>query len=251
MTDIEQYRELLGGKFGAQQIVESSVASSDTKVITDHWTGLVVDNNDPEKLGRCRIRIIGFYEGINDAFLPWACPDIAYMGSMKGGQIIPENNTMVRGYFENGDVQRPVYNAVAFNAYNAESDFTNRKVDYPFKMVLLETEKGDFLTLNRRDGTLLFTHRSGAMFQIDGDGNMIIQTGSKTSSNMEITVNGKVNLNANSDINVKSNGNVDVQCGPQGTITMGANGAKQLVNNVPNCFVCGCPHAVGNIQVKV
>lgn len=250
MTDIEQYRELLGGNYGAQNIVDDSIAKVTEKYVNEHWSGVVVNNEDPEKLGRCQVRIIGYYENIADDYLPWAVPDIAYMGSMKGGQIIPEKGTMVRGYFDKGDVQRPIFNAVAFNEYNAESDFTNRKIDYPFKMVLMETDKGDFLTLNRKDGTLLFTHRTGAMFQIDGDGNMTIQTGNGR-TNMDITVHGTATINTDGDCNVKANGNVDVQCGPAGQITMGNNPAKQLVNNVPNCFVCGCPHAVGNIQVKV
>lgn len=251
MTDIEQYRAMLGGKYGEQEIVDDSIASNEYKKDDSRWSGIVVNNEDPNKLGRCQIRVIGYYENIADSFLPWAVPDIGYMGATKGGQIIPEKNAMVRGYFEKGDVQRPVYDSLAFNAYNAESDFSNRDIDYPYKMVLMETDQGDFLTLNRKDGTLLFTHRTGVMYQIDKDGNIDVQTGTQGGGNYTIKINGKANVDVTGDVNLKSNGNVDVQCGPAGQITMGNNPAKQNVNNIPNCFICGALHAVGNTQVKV
>jgi hypothetical protein len=36
-----------------------------------HYFGLVVNNNDPWKLGRCQVRLIGLYDSFTTADLPW------------------------------------------------------------------------------------------------------------------------------------------------------------------------------------
>jgi hypothetical protein len=42
------------------------------------WTGVVEDRDDPEKLGRCRVRVFGYHTSdISDlptSDLPWALP---------------------------------------------------------------------------------------------------------------------------------------------------------------------------------
>ena len=36
------------------------------------WTGKVVKNDDPMKLGRIKIRIFGYYDDLDVANIPWA-----------------------------------------------------------------------------------------------------------------------------------------------------------------------------------
>lgn len=242
ISDIEQYRKILVGDGGKQAV--NALVQSPTEVLQNaRWTGKVVDTNDPDKLGRVRVKVIGFYDNIPDNQLPWAVPDISWLGGKCGSQIIPEIDSMVRGYFDNGDVQRPIYDAIAFNAYNAESDYTWRQTigEYPHKMVLMETDQGDFLTLNRKTGNLCFTHRTGAMTVIDAFGNITIKTGTNSVSWLDLTVNGNCNINISGNANVYATQNVNVDAG--GFVDLGDNPAKQPVCNLLNCPVCGVPHS--------
>lgn len=244
MTDIEQYRQLLGGGERTKNVLEQMISHAPTQSIYEHWTGKVISNSDPDRLGRCQIRVIGYYENLEDKWLPWAVPDISYMGGKCGSQIIPEVGTMVRGYFEKGDVQRPVFTSIAFNKYNSDSDYTSRKsfFDYPHKMVMMETDQGDFLTLNRKTGELVFTHRTGAQTLIDGQGNISINTGNTPSmGNMTINVYGKCELNANDNVKIWSAKDVQVQA--LGFIDLGDNPVKNPINNLTNCPICGIVHS--------
>lgn len=81
------------------------------------WTGVVEDRNDPEQLGRCRVRIFGLHtDNIVDlptSDLPWALPlqsvtsaAISGLGSTPVG-IVP--GTWVMGFFLDGETaQKPV-----------------------------------------------------------------------------------------------------------------------------------------------
>lgn len=85
------------------------------------WFGEVVDNKDPLRLGRCRIRIMGWYTGLDDKFkekipnedLPWAVvlqptnqPGVEASGE-SAGQL--QNGAMVMGFFLDGqEAQQPV-----------------------------------------------------------------------------------------------------------------------------------------------
>lgn len=245
MKDLSELKEMFETK-KVSKGVKDELGSGEKKKHTERWSGVVVNNNDEKMLGRCQVRVIGYYDNLSDNNLPFAVPDISYLGSTKGSMVIPENGSVVRGYFDKGDIQRPIYDSVAFSISNTESDFTNRrdKTSYPHNMVLMETDNGDFLTLNRKTGELVFTHRTGAMYKIDSDGNMELRTGS--SGEIMIKSDGDLNLESNKDITVNSMGNIKVDA--LGTIELGDNPMKFPVNNIPNCFICGALHST---QTKV
>ena len=242
ISDIEQYRKILEGDGGKQSVNEMVNSPSET-VQNVRWTGKVVDTADPDRLGRVRVKVIGYYDNIPENQLPWAVPDISWLGGKCGSQIIPELDSMVRGYFDNGDVQRPIYDSLAFNAYNSDSYYTNRQTwwEYPHKMVLMETDQGDFLTLNRKDGNLCFTHRTGATTIIDRNGNITIKTGTLTPSWLDLTVNGNCNINISGNANVYATQNVSVDAGM--FVDLGDNPTKQPVCNLQLCPICGIPHS--------
>lgn len=81
------------------------------------WTGVVEDRNDPEKLGRCRVRIFGYHiEDTNllpTVDLPWALPIQPITSAATSGignspvGIVP--GSWVVGFFLDGeDAQQPV-----------------------------------------------------------------------------------------------------------------------------------------------
>ena len=255
MNDIEQFRQLMGGN--TQSIATDQIVPKKDTPDNNHWTGIVINNNDPDKLGRCQIKIYGYYDDLATTNIPWAIPDIPSMASTKGNFVIPELNTIVRGYFDNGDDSKPVYTSVAFNAsysdlkYNPK-DWFLRTEDYPQTMVLFQTDQRDYLVMNRKTGEIAFTHHTGAVTRINPDGSIDIQTSvySAGPAPLNVNVSGDVTINSMGNTTVSAFGNVDIQA-TTGQITLGNNLAKQLVNNLPSCLICGAPHCLGNIQVKV
>lgn len=216
----------------------------------NRWTGFVVNNMDPEFRGRVKILIIGKYDELPESVIPWAIPDIAYLGSMKGNFIVPNVGTILRGYFDSGDIHKPVFDSVAFNINNTAVGRTNIKSNYPNKMILMQTDNGECLTLDRKTGETRFAHRSGTLLIIDKSGNVNISV-SESNANFKLNVpNGNVNISTNSgkiDINSTA-GEININ---GGRVNLGNNVAKSLVNNLPNCLVTGAPHFVGVTNVFV
>lgn len=216
------------------------------------WTGKVVDNDDPDKLGRVKIVVFGYYDELAEFALPWAVPDLGYIGGTNGNFVVPEVGTFVRGYFDQGDIQKPIYDSIAFSEMTArnlmKNQLVNKLEDYPHKMVLLETDQGDYLTLNRKDGETLFHHRTGLTITIGGDGTLTINTGSSFAEKGKFVVNcdGETQIETQGDVKITSlTGNVNIDA-VGGMVNLGRNTSKQLINNLPICPVTGMPHYVGN-----
>ena len=242
MNDINQFRQLMKGN--TQSIATDQIIPKKDKKDVGHWTGIVVNNNDPEQLGRCQIKIYGYYDDLATTNIPWAIPDITSMASTKGNFIVPELNSIVRGYFDNGDDSKPIYTSLAFNASygdNAENpkEHNIRTDDYPHTMVLFQTDQRDYLVMNRKTGEIAFTHHTGAVTRINPDGSIDISTNvySAGAADLNINVSGNVNIISNGNTNISAMGNVDVQS-TNGEITLGNNSAKNCVNNFEQCLIC-------------
>jgi hypothetical protein len=222
---------------------------------TTRWTGKVIDNNDPIKLGRVKILIFGYYDDFATGAIPWAVPDISYVGGTNGNFVIPEVGTILRGYFDEGDIQKPIFDSVAFTVATATSMernfFTGKIEDYPYKMVLMETDNGEYLTLNRRTGETVFKHRTGMMLTIDRNGSISVTTGEGIEGlgNIKINVKGNTEINTTGDTKITSTTGKVIIDSDANMVELGRNVAKQLVNNFPNCVICGVPHNVGNTNV--
>ena len=81
------------------------------------WQGVVEDRKDPERLGRCRVRVFGFHDKdknlIPTGELPWASPvapvDSASISGIGSTPIGPVPGTHVFGFFRDGEnAQMPV-----------------------------------------------------------------------------------------------------------------------------------------------
>jgi hypothetical protein len=81
------------------------------------WYGVVEDRDDPEKLGRCRVRILGYHidnkEILPTVDLPWAIPVMSMANAGLSGKgmapVGPLPGTWVVGFFADGkDCQQPV-----------------------------------------------------------------------------------------------------------------------------------------------
>lgn len=272
--------ELINGNSSVQDIL----GQTDEQKFDGHWTGKVIDNADPLYMGRVKIRVLGYYDNISDSAIPWALPEATYLGSTKGTLVIPEVNTIVRGYFDNGDDQKPIYTAIAPNIENYATtqmlENPDELFDYPNVMVLLHTDEGERVTLNRSNGEMSVSHRSGTKVVIAPNGAITIETSIpltkpgasvKTSppgatitlagnyklqskfGNIDIeSTKGTININSKmGDINIGKNA-VDIDDGSGNKVP---SPTKRKVNNFSNCLYTGAPHcdpiALPNVNVYV
>ena len=82
------------------------------------WQGVVEDRQDPLKLGRCRVRVLGWHPVskslVKTEDLPWATPlqplTSAAMGGIGTTPLGPVEGTWVMGFFRDGESgQEPVF----------------------------------------------------------------------------------------------------------------------------------------------
>ena len=77
------------------------------------YIGPVVDNNDPEKIGRVRVRVMDVFDDLKDEDIPWASP----WKDLNGNQFnIPDKGKVVTVIFENGNKNNPEY--ISSDHYN-------------------------------------------------------------------------------------------------------------------------------------
>lgn len=132
------------------------------------WVGLVVDNVDPQKLGRCKVKVYGVFDQIpNTDVLPWAEPQEA--SNAGDSFIVPEIGSLVNVYFLNNDVNFPRYTssmpvANLFSTGESKCDISS---DYPNNMVLFEN-KTMSLQANRRSGQIILKIVDGPIIHIGG-----------------------------------------------------------------------------------
>ena len=97
----------------------------DTGRLDGIYRGIIEDNTDPLKAGRCKIRVWGIhtakkgqstFEGIPTEHLPWAEPAYGLLGGSISGIgvfTVPVQGSHVYLFFENSDILSPRYFATA------------------------------------------------------------------------------------------------------------------------------------------
>lgn len=71
-----------------------------------HWLGEVIDNNDPDNLGRCKIKVFGKFDLIEPEFIPWADPANRIS---TGFHAVPRVGEVIGVRFNNGNIYQPEY----------------------------------------------------------------------------------------------------------------------------------------------
>jgi hypothetical protein len=120
------------------------------------WQGVIEDRIDPLKLGRCRVRILGYHtdnkedgKGIPTEHLPWATPTqpitSAAMNGVGTTPLGPVEGTWVFGFFRDGeDAQEPVmmgtFGGIPEKVSNPALGFNDPNGVYPLSINLNEPD---------------------------------------------------------------------------------------------------------------
>lgn len=224
-----QIKDLLGEDLGA--IIKKLTDSKKTVTLKDFHSGRVEDNDDPEQLGRCKIRVYGVHsDKIPTKDLPWVAPDFDFIGSALGSFIVPPVDVIVNVYFDKGDIYNPRYTTKVLDG-NLPSGIDE---DYPDTMVFFETDQGEYFKVNRRTGKTTYRHSSGVIFTITQEGDISLDTDPAESGSIDINIKGAATVMAD-------------------TLTIGKPGFSSVVTPVapteggpfcalPQCLFTGTPH---------
>jgi len=172
----------------------SEIRSTGLKKIDDKFNGIyrakVVDNMDPDMLGRVKAQIYPMLAEVEADDLPWAVP--AYpiwegSGNNTGYFAVPNVDSFIFVFFEQGDIYQPVYFAEAPTATKGLPP--DRTVNYPNRKVM-QTTSGIIFMVDDTAKVVNITHPTGTQITIQGDGQVFV-----TSPN-HIFINGlTINLN--------------------------------------------------------
>lgn len=139
--------------------------------------GIVMDNQDPKKLGRVKCMVRGLIEG-ETRYLPWCYPKNPY-GLGGGGNeqpynssfSVPEVGTELEITFPYGDIYHPMYSCFWQSAETHQTGFDS---DYPESYGFRDST-GNYIKVNKAQGYMKVKHGpSGSYFDIDRNGNVTI-----------------------------------------------------------------------------
>jgi uncharacterized protein involved in type VI secretion and phage assembly len=201
------------------------------------YFGIVVNSNDPERLGRVKVRIPCLhgtvpYEAIylSDDDLPWARSGIFNAAGNDMGQfIVPPKGARVFVTFEYNNSSNPIYfggiptkigktkdyndNPNIYDGKNVEvnTDDYITDLDNTAMQVLYKSLKGSTILINDKDGqeSIKIIDASGQIIEMKNDtGNTLDRRGNKeltgtSGSSINIKTEGTINLDSNS---LKHNG---------------------------------------------
>lgn len=140
------------------------------------YRGLVVDNNDPDKLGRVKIKIYPMFYNLETKFIPWSVPAqgiFAGAGADSGSFCIPSVDSFVFVFFEMGSIHQPVYFAEAQTAQKGIP--IESQVNYPNRKVF-KTSQGLTVFIDDSNNEINIKHPSGTSIVIDNLGKVLIDS---------------------------------------------------------------------------
>lgn len=140
-----------------------------------HWLGEVIDNVDPNGSGRCRIKVYGKFDLLEDEDIPWAIPaNTALVGSYS----VPNIGEIVSIYFDNGNIYTPVYkNTVRVNSDLKSEVLDNSSNPEKVSSVLYDTDKGIRIYHTQEDGLIITTGngpKSNPAIRVSSDGKIFL-----------------------------------------------------------------------------
>lgn len=197
--------------------------------------GTVVDNTDPNYIGRCKIRVKGLNDNIPVEQLPWVTygGGNVFSGSAGGQLSVPRVGAQVRVKFKKDDV-----NSMEWYAINSLDKKLSEEIasDYKGSHVLLYDSESD-LSIKFQPNSGLVLYYKGSFIQITPDNNITVHYGSQTSGTEIQLSNGQINIVSSGAVNINSAESVKVEAD---NIVINGKDSVQIKGDSPGeCAVNG------------
>jgi uncharacterized protein involved in type VI secretion and phage assembly len=215
------------------------------------YRGTVVDNQDPARLGRLKLKVPSVLG--SDVVTGWATPCAPYGGATgQGFLFIPEVGAGVWTEFEEGDLEFPIWVGTFWSQPDAEteipkpnqgSDGTEESsVQDPPTRKIIKTLKGHTLQFEDKDGeemVMIKEAKNGHLITLDKDGIRI--TDGTNGNSISMDKNGVVCEDQNQNRIEMTASAINIY--PASQCNLGS-AAINMVNNLPACLFTGAPHAM-------
>lgn len=211
-----------------------------------NYRGIVVDDLDPLEAGRVKIRIFGMYDNVPDEALPWATYSDPFMGGQEGigGIFVPDIDSHVWCFFENGDHMQPVYWAGAPSKLGLPSEKNTSTheesqgdIVYP-RNKAIRTKAGHVIELDDTEGNerISIMHKSGTQITYQANGDVyehIIGNYKRViDGTLEETIKGALTRNYDGDLTDNVGGNYTLDVGGNSTENVGGTKSITASGNV-------------------
>lgn len=218
------------------------------------YSGVVVDNNDPMKWGRIKVRVEPMFasDAVPVAAIPWATPRsilIDGAGVGFGSFSVPRVGSRVTVTFRQGDFNQPVYGGEETDPIHgipafALTHYPNRK---GFRL-----ENGVEVFFDETDNLVRINHPTGTYIQVATDGSVtvnsiqdasviagrdVIATATRdltasATRNIIVHAGNDINITADNESNITMDGNVTIDI--DGSLTATATGAIDITGATVN-----------------
>jgi hypothetical protein len=178
-----------------------------------YFIGKVIENDDPKRMERLRIRIPEIHDNIPDDKLPWAIkiahhPYGQFLGGTAGAFGVPPKGALLYVMLQKGDQHYPVYLA---GAIVETCQLPEAKVNYPWRYGFKDI-RGNLFYVDTKEGVNQVYFKQGTSdltLKIDKDGNVEF-TGVK---NFKMSVKEDAEINVGGDLTYNIEGGVENNVG--------------------------------------
>lgn len=208
-----------------------------TTLTKQRYIGIVVDNVDPENLGRIKVKVPNMIEALQKDRLPWVYP---FRGAETGGNpasathAVPEKFSQVYVTFPNGDPYSAYYEAAPLNrATTQDPSHANPVPEAPLNELRNQvdpaesdqsnivthgwrTERGhsNWFRIDRNQGKVeLYMGEADLFFHFDRGGNVQL----KTPGNLDFDIGGKITFKSGKDFTMQVGEQYSVDVGKDAT----------------------------------
>ena len=197
-------------------------AKSSRPSITNMQMAEVIDNNDPDTLGRIKVK----FPWLDSEETPWIRFMSPYAGQERGWYALPEIGDEVLVGYEQGAPDLPIALGALYNNVNKPEGsvvdpdnnvkaFMTRSGN---KIVLTDKEGEEKIEIVTKDGKNLITMQTGGPTTIEGEGAINIKAGGDISiegANISLDSQGEVKIKAGTNAKFEAGINSEIKAGAQ------------------------------------
>jgi hypothetical protein len=172
--------------------------------LSGNWLGEVVLNEDPENLGRVKVKVFGKFDSLDVEHIPWAYQSVAITGGSNSGSgfySVPKLGAIVNVTFDNKNIYHPLYTfhqtpsdelieEIGEDYQNFHSLIYDTIIEGALKIFYSENaEKGFFINLKdtliniKNDNEIVIQNPNGDIVSLKNDGTLDITTSAEVNVN--------------------------------------------------------------------